>query len=99
MNTHSRKKLVLEFFTYLTNLIAKITGGNVMNLRLANVSIQAQVEDWYYPPYKAFYSIGEIVELFQDNGFHAECLQEQVGRIKSTTIFVVKGIKLWLRIF
>lgn len=92
MNTPKRKKLVLDFFAWLTEFITKIR-GNEINLRPDNVSIQAQVDDWYYPPYKTFYSPEEIIDLFQKNGFHAELIQEQVGRMRSATIFVVKATK------
>ncbi|MHA2013512.1 MAG: hypothetical protein ACTSWG_14175 [Candidatus Helarchaeota archaeon] len=67
--------------------------GQEINRRADNVSIQAQVDDWYYPPYKTFYSIQEILNLFEKNGFEAEAIQDRLGRMKSATIFVVRGVK------
>lgn len=92
MNTPMRKKIVLNSFAGLTNLIVNIRGGEI-NLRPDNVSIQAQVDDWFYPPYKTFYTKKEIVALFQKNGFEADVIQDQVGRMKSATIFVVRAKK------
>lgn len=92
MNGPRRKKLVCDFFTALTMLICRLRGQEI-NLRPDNVSIQAQVEDWYYPPYKTFYSVEEIIAMFGRNGFSASCVQDQVGRMRSATIFVVKAVK------
>ncbi|WP_431857336.1 class I SAM-dependent methyltransferase [Azospirillum sp.] len=92
MNGPRRKQLVCDFFTALTHVACRLKGQEI-NRRADNVSIQAQVEDWYYPPYKTFYSIEEIVELFHRNGFEAECIQDRLGRMKSATIFVVRAVK------
>jgi len=92
MNTRGRKKLVLDFFASLTRLLTRIKGHEV-NLRDDNISIQTQVEDWYYPPYKTFYSIAEVIGLLERNGFAAECIQDRLGRMKSATIFVVRGVR------
>jgi 2-polyprenyl-6-hydroxyphenyl methylase/3-demethylubiquinone-9 3-methyltransferase len=92
MGTPRRKRFVLDLFAWLTSAIVSIRGKEV-NMRADNVSIQAQVDDWYYPPYKTFYSISEIVGLFEMNGFEALCIQDRVGRMRSATIFVVKGVK------
>lgn len=92
MNTPRRKKLVCDFFAGLTTLVCRLRGEEI-NRRADNVSIQAQVDDWYYPPYKTFYSIEEIVSLFRRNGFEAECIQDRLGRMKSATIFVVRATR------
>lgn len=92
MDTPARRNLVGGFFTGLTKL-ACVLKGQEINRRADNVSIQAQVEDWYYPPYKTFYSIEEIVALFERNGFKAECIQDRLGRMKSATIFVIRATK------
>lgn len=92
MDTPYRRKLVGGFFTGLTK-VACLLKGQEINRRADNVSIQAQVEDWYYPPYKTFYSIEEIVALFERNGFKADCIQDRLGRMKSATIFVIRATK------
>ena len=92
MNTPRRKQWVLNGFAALTMLVVALRGKSI-NTRADNVSIQAQVDDWYYPPYKTFYSIKEILLLLQQNGFEAECIQNRVGRIRSATIFVIRAVK------
>lgn len=92
MGSGVRKKIVLDGFAWLTKAICAVRGTEI-NVRADNVSIQAQVDDWYYPPYKTFYSIEEIIALFEKNGFEAKCVQDRVGRMKSATIFVIRGVK------
>lgn len=92
MNGPKRKKFVLNFFDWLTNAITRLRSHKT-NLRDDNVSIQAQVDDWYYPPYKTFYSPGEIMGLFRENGFQAELIQDQAGRMRSAAIFVIRAVK------
>ncbi|HEX2852170.1 MAG TPA: class I SAM-dependent methyltransferase [Opitutaceae bacterium] len=96
MNTPRRKKWVLLGFTKLTLAIVALRGSQT-NARADNVSIQAQVDDWYYPPHKTFYSIEEIIALCEANGFEAQCIQDRVGRMRSATIFVIKAVKRPLR--
>ena len=67
--------------------------GEETNLRADNVSIEAQVDDWYYPPYKTFYSPAEIIGKMKEYGIEGRVIQSQVGRMKFATIFVVKGEK------
>lgn len=92
MSTPRRKEWVLDGFASLTRWLVALRGGET-NTRADNVSIQAQVDDWYYPPFKTFYSIEEILQLFRENGFAAECIQDRIGRMRSATIFVIKGTK------
>ena len=92
MNTPRRKRFVLDFFAWLTQFICKLRGRE-FNLRADIGAIQALVDDWFYPPYKTFYSIRKIISLVNYKGFSAECIQDQVGRLKSATIFVVRGVK------
>jgi SAM-dependent methyltransferase len=92
MNGPRRKRMVCDFFAGLTRVVCRLRGEEI-NRRPDNVSIQAQVEDWYYPPYKTFYSPAEIVALFRRNGFEAACIQDRLGRMKSATIFVVRAVK------
>ena len=92
LNGPRRKRLVCEVFTGLTRLICALRGEEI-NVRSDNPTIQAQVEDWFYPPYKTFFSIDEIVELLSRNGFEAQCIQDRLGRMKSATNFVTRGVK------
>ncbi len=92
MNGPRRKRLVCAFFALLTRVVCFLRGEEI-NLRSDNRTIQAQVEDWYYPPFKNFFSIEEIAYLLSQNGFEPTCIQDRLGRLKSATIFVTKGIK------
>lgn len=92
LNGPRRKKWVLGGFARLTRLLVGLRGREI-NVRADNQSIEAQVDDFYYPPFKTFYSIEEIVALFERNGFTAECTQSRIGRFKSATIFVIRGVK------
>lgn len=87
-----RRRFVGHFFAGLTRVVCFVRGEEI-NVRSDNATIQAQVEDWFYPPYKTFYSIKEIVELLERNGFEASCIQDRLARMKSATNFVVKGLK------
>ena len=91
-SSRTGKRWVLNSFAQLTELIIRLR-GNEFNLRPDNVSIQAQVEDWYYPPYKTFYYPSEIIEKMKKFDIDGELIQLQVGRMKSATIFVTRGVK------
>jgi len=91
-STGKRKQFVLDFFAGLTRLAVKMKGQEI-NLRPDNVSIQVQVEDWFYPPFKTFYSPGQIIEKMRQQGIDGQVIQAQAGRMKSATIFVVRGVK------
>jgi len=93
MDTPKRKKIVLNFFAFLTIFYSKLKGNKTVNLRDDNISIQTQVEDWFYPPYKTFYSINFITNYLNQKGLHATCIQDRVGRVKSATIFVIKAVR------
>jgi len=87
-----RKHLVCRFFSQLTKAICFVRGQDI-NLRADNVSIEAQVEDWYYVPFKGFFSIDEVIDILSRNAIQAECIQDRLGRMKSATIFVTRGVK------
>jgi hypothetical protein len=92
MATPRRKKWVLDGFAALTRAVVALRGSEI-NARADNISIQTQVDDWFYAPYKTFYSVEDAVRLFERNGFDAQCIQDRVGRMRSATIFVIKGVK------
>jgi 2-polyprenyl-6-hydroxyphenyl methylase/3-demethylubiquinone-9 3-methyltransferase len=92
LNSPSRKRMVLDGFARLTRLLVAFRGKEI-NKRADNVSIQTQVDDWYYAPHKTFLRIGDVLELFRRNGFSAQCVQDRVGRFRSATIFVIRGVK------
>lgn len=59
-----------------------------------NVSIAAQVEDWFFVPEKHFFSIEEMGQLFASHGLTFKVLEEAAGRFKSSSNFTVLGRKI-----
>jgi hypothetical protein len=41
-----------------------------------------------------FYGIREMIGLFHQNGFKAECIQNQAAHFKSSSIFVIREVKV-----
>jgi 2-polyprenyl-6-hydroxyphenyl methylase/3-demethylubiquinone-9 3-methyltransferase len=66
----------------------------MVNLRDDNVSIEAQVEDWFFAPVKHFFSIEEMCQMYTDLGLSFEVLAERTGRFQSSSDFIVRGHKL-----
>lgn len=69
----------------------------ILRLRHArpdNVSIAAQVEDWYFVPEKHFFSIDEMHRLFRSHGLAFEVLEAATGRFRSSSNFTVFGRKV-----
>ena len=91
-NSGKKKQAVLDFFAWLVKLTVKMRKHEI-NLRADNVSIQAQVEDWFYPPFKTFFSPTQIINKMKKHGIKGQVVQAQVGRMRSATIFVVRGVK------
>jgi ubiquinone/menaquinone biosynthesis C-methylase UbiE len=87
-----RKQFILDFFAWLTDVIVKVR-GTAINLRPDNISTQVQVDDWFYPPFKTFYSPMQIIDKMKKHGIDGSIIQSQAGRMKSATIFVVRGAK------
>jgi ubiquinone/menaquinone biosynthesis C-methylase UbiE len=59
-----------------------------------NVSIAAQVEDWYFVPEKHFFSTDEMRGHFRSHGLTFELLEETTGRFRSSSNFTALGRKL-----
>lgn len=73
-------------------LIAERLGKNT-NVRPDNLFIESQVEDWFFVPEKHFFTIKEMEELFNKRGLSFELLCAQTGRFKSSSNFIVRGVK------
>lgn len=58
-----------------------------------NYFIESQVEDWYFVPEKHFFTPPEIRELFKELGLEFTLLATNTGRFKSSSNFVVRGLK------
>lgn len=58
-----------------------------------DLPIEAKIEDFYFVPFKRFFSIAEIKRLFAGHGLSSEVLYEYTGRFKSASSFIVRGRK------
>jgi ubiquinone/menaquinone biosynthesis C-methylase UbiE len=56
--------------------------------------IEQQVEEWFGLPIRSHHSYAEVEAWFAEEGFHPELIFPQVARFKSTTNFVMNGIRL-----
>jgi ubiquinone/menaquinone biosynthesis C-methylase UbiE len=67
--------------------------GKKDNVRADNPQIESQVEDWFFVPLKHFFSIEEVERLFKERGLTFELLCSQTGRFKSSSNFIVRGLR------
>jgi 2-polyprenyl-6-hydroxyphenyl methylase / 3-demethylubiquinone-9 3-methyltransferase len=58
-----------------------------------DLPIEAKIDDFYFIPFKRFFSIAEIQRLFAGHGLSSEVLYEYTGRFKSSSSFIVRGTK------
>lgn len=58
-----------------------------------DLSFEAKVEDFYFVPFKRFFSVAEMRGLFEKHGMGSEVLLEYTGRFKSTSSFIVRGTR------
>jgi 2-polyprenyl-6-hydroxyphenyl methylase / 3-demethylubiquinone-9 3-methyltransferase len=87
----SKRKPIIRAFTRLTRLGEKL--GHNTNVRDDNPLIESQVEDWYFVPEKHFFTIEEMRRLFKERGLTYEVVCEQTGRFKSSSNFIIRGIR------
>lgn len=86
------KKIFIEGVSFFVKAAAVFGRNN--NLRDDNITIQAQVEDWFFVPEKYFFTIKEVKNIFLGLHLEFELLHKKVGRFKSSTNFIVRGTKL-----
>jgi 2-polyprenyl-6-hydroxyphenyl methylase/3-demethylubiquinone-9 3-methyltransferase len=58
-----------------------------------DLSIEAKIDDFYFVPFKRFFSIAEVQRLFEHHGLSTETLYEYTGRFKSSSSFIMRGTK------
>ncbi|MBE9536066.1 MAG: class I SAM-dependent methyltransferase [Proteobacteria bacterium] len=71
--------------------IEKVKKLNVV--RDDNPYIESKIEDWFFVPEKHYFTIDAMEKLYGGNGLTFELLCEKTGRFKSTSNFIVRGIK------
>ncbi|MFL5733738.1 MAG: class I SAM-dependent methyltransferase [Chloroflexia bacterium] len=87
----SRRKPILRAFARLTRLAERV--GFKPRARNDNPTIESLIEDWYFVPEKHFFTIKEMRALFLQRGLTCEVVYPQTGRFKSTSNFIVRGVK------
>jgi ubiquinone/menaquinone biosynthesis C-methylase UbiE len=58
-----------------------------------DLSIEAKIDDFYFIPFKRFFSIPEIKHLMAEHGLSSQLLYEYTGRFKSSSSFMIRGMK------
>jgi ubiquinone/menaquinone biosynthesis C-methylase UbiE len=67
--------------------------ASALNRRAArdDLSFEAKVEDFYFIPFKRFFNVDELQELFRRYDISSEVVVEHTGRFKSTSNIVLRG--------
>ncbi|MEW6102884.1 MAG: class I SAM-dependent methyltransferase [bacterium] len=84
------KNAFIKFVTSFVKIAEKF--GKTTKVR-DDTWIEAQVEDWFFVPEKHFFKIEEMKVLFEKRGLSFELLCPQTGRFKSSSNFIVRGVK------
>ncbi|HYB74036.1 MAG TPA: methyltransferase domain-containing protein [Candidatus Sulfotelmatobacter sp.] len=58
-----------------------------------NPDVRAQVEDWFFVPEKHFFTPRRTAALLAERGLTCEVVDRRTGRFKSSSNFVVRGVK------
>jgi 2-polyprenyl-6-hydroxyphenyl methylase / 3-demethylubiquinone-9 3-methyltransferase len=58
-----------------------------------DLSLEAKIDDFYFIPFKRFFSLAEIEDLFGSHGLSSEVLYAYTGRFKSSSSVIVRGMK------
>lgn len=85
------KKAFIKTVSSAVRLIEKVKKLNVV--RDDNPFIESKIEDWFFVPEKHYFTIDEMKRLYEENGLTFELVCEKTGRFRSTSNFIVRGIK------
>jgi len=85
------KRPFIKSVAFMVRIAEKF--GKNTNVRADNPLIESQVEDWFFVPEKHFFTIDEMKRHFLERGLNFELLCPQTGRFKSSSNFIVRGIK------
>ncbi len=90
-----KSKIFRKCFIRSVALIVRVLEflGKRTNVRQDNITIDSQVEDWFFVPVKHFYTPNELKEIFEKNNLTFELLCGQTGRLKSSSNIIARGIK------
>ena len=85
------RKPVVKFVAIPIGIVAQLLG--LKELRDDNLSLESKIEDWLFVPEKHFFSFQEMRDLLEQHHLVFKLIQEKTGRFKSTSNFVVWGLK------
>jgi ubiquinone/menaquinone biosynthesis C-methylase UbiE len=85
------KRPFIKSVAFMVRIAEKL--GKSTNVRADNQSIESQVENWFFVPEKHFFTIDEMKKNFFQRGLTFELLCPQTGRFKSSSNFIVRGVK------
>lgn len=87
----SFKKTFIWTVAFGVKLIERVRKLKVV--RDDNPYIESKVEDWFFVPEKHYFSIDEMKRLYEANSLTFELLCEKTGRFRSTSNFIIRGVK------
>jgi 2-polyprenyl-6-hydroxyphenyl methylase/3-demethylubiquinone-9 3-methyltransferase len=58
-----------------------------------DLSLEAKIDDFYFIPFKRFFSLAEVEDLFGSHGLSSEVIYAYTGRFKSSSSCIVRGMK------
>ena len=58
-----------------------------------DLSLEAKIDDFYFIPFKRFFSLAEVEGLFGSHGLSSEVVYAYTGRFKSSSSVIVRGMK------
>jgi 2-polyprenyl-6-hydroxyphenyl methylase/3-demethylubiquinone-9 3-methyltransferase len=69
--------------------------ASVLGKRAArdDLSLEAKIDDFYFIPFKRFFSLAEVEDLFRSYGLSSEVIYAYTGRFKSSSSCIVRGMK------
>jgi len=86
---------MISGFLNLVDMIKRIVGGRARYM-MRGTSNEEIINDWLGVPHRTFHTYDEVYKWFDDAGLTYKLINPATGRFKSTSNFVVRGVKLGL---
>lgn len=84
------KGAVIKSAATLIRLVSAALGRNPAR---NDLTFEAKVDDFYFVPFKRFFSVEEMKGLFDHHHLSSEMVFDYTGRFKSTSSFIMRGTK------
>ena len=79
-------------FLKIVDMVKRVSRGRERYM-MRGTSNEEIVDDWFGVPHRTFHTYDEVYKWFEDAGFQYGLINSATGRFKSTSNFVVRGIK------